>query len=52
MAYVAPIHKPTSVRRALKGQFLAPDEDCLVVAYAHFCLDQQRLTRPLGSRIG
>lgn len=35
MAYLAPIHRPTSVRHAIKLQFLTPDEDCLVVAYAH-----------------
>lgn len=35
MAYLAPIHRPTSVRHAIKLQFLQPDEDCLVVAYAH-----------------
>jgi DNA damage-binding protein 1 len=34
MAYIAPIHRPSSVRHALKLNFLAPDEDCLVVAYA------------------
>ncbi|KAF1846679.1 DNA damage-binding protein 1 [Cucurbitaria berberidis CBS 394.84] len=32
MAYIAPIHRPSSVRHALKLNFLAPDEDCLVVA--------------------
>ncbi|KAF1839487.1 hypothetical protein BDW02DRAFT_564028 [Decorospora gaudefroyi] len=32
MAYLAPIHRPSSVRHALKLSFLAPDEDCLVVA--------------------
>ncbi|KAH7398342.1 mono-functional DNA-alkylating methyl methanesulfonate N-term-domain-containing protein [Pyrenochaeta sp. MPI-SDFR-AT-0127] len=32
MAYIAPIHRPSSVRHALKLSFLAPDEDCLVVA--------------------
>jgi DNA damage-binding protein 1 len=35
MAYLAPIHRPTSVRHAIKLQFLQPDEDCLAVAYAH-----------------
>jgi DNA damage-binding protein 1 len=32
MAYVAPIHRPSSIRHALKLAFLASDEDCLVVA--------------------
>ncbi|KAI8942442.1 hypothetical protein NX059_000511 [Plenodomus lindquistii] len=32
MAYLAPIHRPSSVRHALKLNFLAADEDCLVVA--------------------
>ncbi|KAI1579708.1 MMS1-N multi-domain protein [Pyrenophora tritici-repentis] len=32
MAYIAPIHRPSSVRHALKLSFLSPDEDCLVVA--------------------
>ncbi|KIW01818.1 uncharacterized protein PV09_06671 [Verruconis gallopava] len=32
MAYIAPIHRPSSVRHALKLRFLDPDEDCLVVA--------------------
>ncbi|KAF2258489.1 hypothetical protein CC78DRAFT_537717 [Lojkania enalia] len=35
MAYIAPIHRPSSVRHALKLNFLAPDEDCLVVAKAN-----------------
>ncbi|OAL54390.1 DNA damage-binding protein 1 [Pyrenochaeta sp. DS3sAY3a] len=35
MAYIAPIHRPSSVRHALKLSFLAPDEDCLVVAKAN-----------------
>ena len=35
MAYLAPIHRPTSVRHAIKLQFLTPDEDCLVVAYGN-----------------
>ncbi|KAF2009905.1 hypothetical protein BU24DRAFT_427938 [Aaosphaeria arxii CBS 175.79] len=35
MAYIAPIHRPSSVRNALKLNFLAPDEDCLVVAKAN-----------------
>ncbi|KAJ4301385.1 hypothetical protein N0V90_003477 [Kalmusia sp. IMI 367209] len=32
MAYITPIHRPSSVRHALKLNFLAADEDCLVVA--------------------
>jgi DNA damage-binding protein 1 len=32
MAYIAPIHRPSSVRHALKLNFLAAEEDCLVVA--------------------
>jgi len=32
MAYIAPIHRPSSIRHALKLSFLAPNEDCLVVA--------------------
>ena len=32
MAYIAPIHRPSSIRHALKLNFLAADEDCLVVA--------------------
>jgi DNA damage-binding protein 1 len=32
MAYIAPIHRPSSVRHALKLSFLAVDEDTLVVA--------------------
>ncbi|KAF2396542.1 putative UV-damaged DNA binding protein [Trichodelitschia bisporula] len=32
MAYIAPIHRPSSVRHALKLQFLQADEDCLAVA--------------------
>ncbi|KAF2739090.1 DNA damage-binding protein 1 [Polyplosphaeria fusca] len=35
MAYVAPIHRASSVRHALKLSFLAPDQDCLVVAKAN-----------------
>ncbi|KAF2473956.1 uncharacterized protein BDR25DRAFT_257002 [Lindgomyces ingoldianus] len=35
MAYIAPIHRPSSVRHAIKLNFLAPDEDCLVVAKAN-----------------
>ncbi len=32
MAYLAPIHRPTSVRHALKLGLLAPEEECLVLA--------------------
>ncbi|KAF2708767.1 hypothetical protein K504DRAFT_467997 [Pleomassaria siparia CBS 279.74] len=32
MAYIAPIHRPSSIRHALKLNFLDPDNDCLVVA--------------------
>jgi len=32
MAYIAPIHRPSSVRHALKLNLLTADEDCLVVA--------------------
>ncbi|MCJ1394552.1 hypothetical protein MMC18_007431 [Xylographa bjoerkii] len=32
MAYLAPIHRPSSVRHALKLRFLSKDEECLVVA--------------------
>ncbi|KZF23183.1 DNA damage-binding protein 1 [Xylona heveae TC161] len=35
MAYLAPIHRPSSVRHALKLRFLEPDEECLVVAKAN-----------------
>lgn len=35
MAYLAPIHRPTSVRHALKTSFLAPDSDDLIVAKAN-----------------
>ncbi|KAL8898929.1 MAG: hypothetical protein Q9192_001835 [Flavoplaca navasiana] len=35
MAYLAPIHRPSSVRHALKIRFLSPDEDSLVVAKAN-----------------
>ncbi|KAI9880598.1 MAG: hypothetical protein M1830_001949 [Pleopsidium flavum] len=35
MAYLAPIHRPSSVRHALKLNFLSPDEECLVVAKAN-----------------
>jgi hypothetical protein len=32
MAYVVPIHRPTTVRHALLAKFLHPDEDNLIVA--------------------
>ncbi|ODA77921.1 hypothetical protein RJ55_06524 [Drechmeria coniospora] len=32
MAYVAPVHKPTSIRHALRIRFLSPDHEDLVVA--------------------
>ncbi|KAK4189483.1 mono-functional DNA-alkylating methyl methanesulfonate N-term-domain-containing protein [Podospora australis] len=32
MAYIAPIHRPSSVRHALQTNLLSPDEDCLVVS--------------------
>ncbi|KAI9753914.1 MAG: hypothetical protein M4579_004935 [Chaenotheca gracillima] len=32
MAYIIPIHPPSSIRHALKLNFLTPDEECLVVA--------------------
>ena len=32
MAYVVPIHKASSVRHAIKLQFLNPEEESLVVA--------------------
>ncbi|KLJ07677.1 DNA damage-binding protein 1 [Blastomyces silverae] len=32
MAYVVPIHHASSIRHALKLQFLEPEKDCLVVA--------------------
>ncbi|KAK8212136.1 DNA damage-binding protein 1 [Phyllosticta capitalensis] len=35
MAYIAPIHRPSSIRHALKLRLLAPDEECLVVAKAN-----------------
>ncbi|KAI4134122.1 MAG: hypothetical protein LQ347_001781 [Umbilicaria vellea] len=35
MAYLAPIHRPSSVRHALKLKLLSPDEECLVVAKAN-----------------
>lgn len=33
MAYIAPIHRPSSVRHALKLCFRDPEEEDLVVAY-------------------
>ena len=35
MAYLAPIHRPSSVRHALKLSFLGPDSDDLLVAKAN-----------------
>ncbi|OCK77712.1 DNA damage-binding protein 1 [Lepidopterella palustris CBS 459.81] len=35
MAYLAPIHRPSSVRHALKLNFLSAEEECLVVAKAN-----------------
>ena len=35
MAYLAPIHRPSSVRHALKLSFLAPNSDDLIVAKAN-----------------
>ncbi|KAF2103332.1 hypothetical protein NA57DRAFT_72308 [Rhizodiscina lignyota] len=35
MAYIVPIHRPSSVRHALKLQLLEPDNECLVVAKAN-----------------
>jgi DNA damage-binding protein 1 len=35
MAYIAPIHRPSSVRHALKISFLTPDSDDLIVAKAN-----------------
>ena len=32
MAYVAPVHRATSVRHALRMRFTSPDEDDLVIA--------------------
>lgn len=33
MAYVAPVHLPTSIRHAIRLQFSSPDHDDLIVAY-------------------
>ncbi|KAL9610807.1 MAG: hypothetical protein Q9167_004507 [Letrouitia subvulpina] len=35
MAYLAPIHKPSSVRHALKIRFLDPQEESLIIAKAN-----------------
>lgn len=35
MAYLAPIHRPSSIRHAIKISFLSPDADDLVVAKAN-----------------
>ncbi|KAF9885890.1 hypothetical protein FE257_012270 [Aspergillus nanangensis] len=35
MSYVVPIHRASSIRHALKLQFMSPEEDCLVVAKAN-----------------
>ncbi|KAK5135277.1 hypothetical protein LTR08_005380 [Meristemomyces frigidus] len=35
MAYLAPIHRPSSVRHAIKLAFIAPDADDLIVAKAN-----------------
>ncbi|KAK5121541.1 hypothetical protein LTR85_005375 [Meristemomyces frigidus] len=35
MAYLAPIHRPSSVRHAIKLSFLAPDSEDLIVAKAN-----------------
>ena len=35
MAYLAPIHRPTSVRHALKLNLLSSEEECLVLAKAN-----------------
>lgn len=47
MAYLAPIHRPSSVRHALKVQFLTPNEDCLVIAYVHIWAHPE----PPGARL-
>jgi DNA damage-binding protein 1 len=33
MAYVAPIHRASSVRHAVKLRFFESEEDCLILAY-------------------
>ncbi|KAL1867769.1 hypothetical protein Plec18167_008513 [Paecilomyces lecythidis] len=35
MAYVVPVHRASSIRHAVKLQFLKPEEECLVVAKAN-----------------
>ncbi|KAK0636717.1 mono-functional DNA-alkylating methyl methanesulfonate N-term-domain-containing protein [Bombardia bombarda] len=35
MSYIAPIHRPTSVRHALRTNLLSPDEETLVLAKAN-----------------
>lgn len=35
MAYLAPIHRPSSVRHAIKLNFLTPDDESLIVAKAN-----------------
>ncbi|KAF5123435.1 DNA damage-binding protein 1 [Metarhizium anisopliae] len=35
MSYIAPVHKPTSIRHALRIRFLSPDVEDLVVAKAN-----------------
>jgi len=35
MAYLAPIHRPSSVRHAIKLSFLSPDSDDLIIAKAN-----------------
>jgi DNA damage-binding protein 1 len=36
MAYLAPIHRASSVRHALQAKLLSPDEDSLILAYVWF----------------
>lgn len=43
MSYIVPIHCPTSIRHAVKLQFLEPGEDSLIVAYASTQIPQDRL---------
>ena len=33
MAYVVPIHRASSIRHAVKLNFVQPEEDCLVAAW-------------------
>ena len=35
MAYLAPIHRPTSIRHALKLNLISPEDECLVLAKAN-----------------